>query len=104
MTSSPDARILEALRRHRRHVMTTTELAARTALSEAVVHETALDGLRGDGLVSTHELRVPDPHLPPVTAVALVEDGPGGTATAEQRARACAESVQRRLLGSHRCL
>jgi hypothetical protein len=84
--------------------MTTSELAARTALSEAVVREAALGRLRSQGLVSTHELRVPDPHLPPVTAVALVEDGPDGRPAAEQRARACAESVQRRLLGSHRCL
>lgn len=104
MTSSPESRILDTLARHRRHAMTTSELAASTALPEPIVREAALGRLRTEGLVSTHELRVPDPHLPPVTAVALVEDDPDGWPTADQRARACAESVQRRLLSSHRCI
>lgn len=104
MTSSPETAILDALARHRRHALTTSELAARTALPEPLVHATATGDLRARGLVATHELRIPDPHLPPVTAVALVENGPDGPATAEQRARACAGAVQRRLLSSHRCL
>lgn len=104
MTSSPEAAVLDALARHRTHALTTSELAARTGLTEPVVHTTATGALRSRGLVATHELRTPDPHLPPVTAVALVEDGPDAPAAAARRARGCADAVQRRLLSSHRCL
>lgn len=46
MTSSPETTIMDALARHRRHALTTSELAARTALPEPLVHATATGDLR----------------------------------------------------------
>lgn len=104
MTSSPEAvaAVLDALRRHRRRVMTATELSARSGEDDATTTE-VVNHLQTRGLVIAHQVRIADPHFPALITVALVEDGPAGRADAERRSTRHAAVLQRQLLRSHRC-
>lgn len=105
MTSSAEAQkvMVEALQKHPRRAMTSTELAARAGVTEPADLATCVNQLRARGLVATHEVIPADPHLPAVHAVALVGGCPGGTDDANERARQCAAVLERQLLRSHRC-
>jgi hypothetical protein len=103
VTSSAEAQkaMVEALRKHPRRVMTSTELAARAGVTDPADLATCVNQLRARGLVATHDAIPADPHLPAIRAVALV--GPGETDDADERARRCAAVLERQLLRSHRC-
>lgn len=104
MTSSPEDPVgtaVAALRRHPRRAMTATELAARAGRLDADRLAATLVALRERGVIVTHEVLPPDPHFPPITAVALVEDA--DRPEAHRRAEECARVLQRQLMRSHRC-
>jgi hypothetical protein len=105
VTSSDDARgaLVDALCSHPRRAMTSTELAVRSGVTEKPRFAECLADLRERRIVTTHEVLPADPHFPPITAVALVGDGPDPELDADERARECAAVVQRQLLRSHRC-
>lgn len=107
MTSSDERRAAlgEALRRHPRRAMTTTELAARTGATDLDEFDAHLADLAATGVVATYRGSRVDPHFPAVAAVALVEDGAGAGAgaDADRRARECVAVVERQLMRSHRC-
>lgn len=107
----PTDRLVAALRRHPLAAMTITELAARTRPLPAERFAEALSALRARRMVVTHTVPTPDPHLPPIEAVALVlpptqtesNDATEPLAEAGRRAAQCAQVLQRQLLRSHRC-
>ena len=84
--------------------MTSTELAARSGVTEKSRFAACLADLRKRQIVVINEVLVADPHFPPITAVALVGEGPDAVVDADERARVCAAVVQRQLLRSHRGL
>jgi hypothetical protein len=95
--------VLRALEQHRRHVLTLSEVAARSGLDDDAT-AAAVAALATRGAVVVREIPTPDPHLPALVAVALVEDRPDGPAEAARRSDHHAALMQRRLLRSHRCL
>lgn len=105
MTSSADLQnaMVEALRRHPRQAMTSTELAVRAGVTERADLAACVNQLRDRGLVATHDALPADPHLPAIHAIALVADGAGEIDDAVERARQCAAVLERQLLRSHRC-
>jgi hypothetical protein len=87
--------------------MTSPELAAKVMQLSAGEVAQALGILRDRQVVVIHQVRPPDPHFPPISAVALVDesrDGAEAVADANHRAQECAQVLQRQLLRSHRCL
>lgn len=106
--------IVEALRKHPRQAMTSTELAVRSGVTEPAELASCLRELGARGLVATHALPA-DPHLPSIQAVALVQQEPHTAHDpardprldprhdAAERARQCAAVLERQLLRSHRC-
>jgi len=87
--------------------MTATELAAKVRPLSAEQVTKAIGELRARGVVVTHRAGSPDPHLPAIEAVALVDgdpDDPDALAKARHRAGECVQVLQRQLLRAHRCL
>ena len=87
--------------------MTSTELTAKVRQLSAGEVAQALMVLRDRQAVVTHQIRPPDPHFPPISAIALVDellDCADAVADANRRAQECAQVLQRQLLRSHRCL